>query len=578
MRFLGRDWTVAIWNGQRLNQIIAIDTETTRIVGHAVPDLITFQVTDYDSNRVFFVKKEDLPRFFNLHTSCRLVFHNAAFDLEVICKAYESLRIKFPVFDWLESGEVYDTGILYRLFMLASLGTVPHRYNLALLANEFLSVELDKDENVRLTFDQYYSNGITYYDEISAEHLEYAAKDVIITYALYRNLMTRINKFHSKSDLSQSLQVAGDFVLNRMSRRGIGVDLAARNAMLEPLNAQIRLQAEILATYGWVQGSIGVQERYEWIVDKFLNLNLPRTEDGRISSKAEDLEKFSHIPFIKAFLEYQRIHTIINFLNPLNAERIHPQFGLLKTTGRTSCEKPNLQNIPRVGGVRELFVPKPGHKFFIVDYSFLELCTLAQTCYSRYGFSRLRDIINSGRDPHKSFAADVVKRDESTITKDERQFAKAANFGFPGGLGIASFLVYARETYGVNMTFDEASDLRKNWFLSIPEMKLYMDDTTRSPWTLTGRVRGNADYCASKNTPFQGLAADGNKLALFNLEKAGFKPLIFIHDEIICEEPERNHKARFEQMKQIMIDSMRLVTPDVNIKVEGHILDRWEKR
>lgn len=885
MRFLGRDWTLAVWDSQHLNRILAIDTETTRIVEHTIPHLITFQVTDFDSNRVFFVRKEDLPRFFNMHSACRLVFHNAAFDLDVITQAYKTLGMNFPVFDWIESGEVYDTAILYRLYMLASNGQVPMQWNLAKLSEEFLSLPLEKDNDVRLTFDQYYHDGITFYDEISKDHMEYAARDVIVTYSIYRNLMTRISKYKSQSDLTQCLQVAGDFTLKRMRDRGIGVNVEGRNAMLNPLIADMRRNAEILATYGWVQGTAGVQQRYEWIVNKFLKLPLPLTTDGSITTKIEDLEKYSSNHFVKSYIDYHKAKTVINFLEPMSVPRLHPRFNLLKNTGRTSCDNPNLQNIPRAGGVRELFVPKEGHKFFIVDYSFLELCTLAQTCFTRYGFSRLRDIINAGRDPHRAFASDVVHSPEDQITKEQRQAAKACysadtelltksgwkridalyndfdteiaqynphtkeieftkpyawttkgdkviqfindyqdtkvsadhrmlmvsksagyvteilakdygsrdafcsvhggnyiqskkvlseletrlavaiqadgsfqgkkvragftksrkierfkwlldslkivyvqnvneegvhtfkfnldnrlldrhksfinnleyydnnalidevwrwdgstygkhgkmycntkendvdfvqtilvlngyksskqssndsrahhkplfniywycgdrkknieycrlidvekiyheefenvycptvptswvltrrngkvvvhgncNFGFPGGLGIATFLIWARDKYGVNMSFTEGENLRNKWFTSYPEMNLYMKDTTSFPWTITGRVRANADYCASKNCPFQGLAADGNKLALFNLEKAGFRPLIFIHDEIICEEPVYHHKSRFEEMKKIMIDSMKMVVPDVDIKVEGHILDKWEKK
>lgn len=44
--------------------------------------------------------------------------------------------------------------------------------------------------------------------------------------------------------------------------------------------------------------------------------------------------------------------------------------------------------------------------------------------------------------------------------------------------------------------------------------------------TLTGRVRGCTTFTKARNTPFSGLAADGAKLALWNLTHAGFFPSV----------------------------------------------------
>ena len=90
-----------------------------------------------------------------------------------------------------------------------------------------------------------------------------------------------------------------------------------------------------------------------------------------------------------------------------------------------------------------------------------------------------------------------------------------------------------------------------------------------------GRYRGNTFYCAEKNTPFQGLAADGAKLALYELDKNGFKINGFVHDEIITENSEAEEYLNIQE--QIMIDSMRKVVPDVLVKVESNISDFYTK-
>src|SRR5262249_9415329 len=56
--------------------------------------------------------------------------------------------------------------------------------------------------------------------------------------------------------------------------------------------------------------------------------------------------------------------------------------------------------------------------------------------------------------------------------------------------------------------------------------------------TLTGRIRGRVGYTQARNTPFQGLAADGAALALFDLVREGFRVVGFIHDEVLVELPD----------------------------------------
>jgi hypothetical protein len=53
--------------------------------------------------------------------------------------------------------------------------------------------------------------------------------------------------------------------------------------------------------------------------------------------------------------------------------------------------------------------------------------------------------------------------------------------------------------------------------------------------TLTRRPRGRVAYSQSKTAGFQGLAADGAKLALRRLVREGFRIVGFVHDEVLVE-------------------------------------------
>ena len=96
--------------------------------------------------------------------------------------------------------------------------------------------------------------------------------------------------------------------------------------------------------------------------------------------------------------------------------------------------------------------------------------------------------------------------------------------------------------------------------------------------TLTGRLRSNVCYCQRHNTPFQGLAADGAKLALWLLWRAGYRIVNFVHDEILIEVPaESNLKEHAETIRELMISGMKWVVPDVRIDVEYAASTRWYK-
>jgi DNA polymerase I-like protein with 3'-5' exonuclease and polymerase domains len=79
--------------------------------------------------------------------------------------------------------------------------------------------------------------------------------------------------------------------------------------------------------------------------------------------------------------------------------------------------------------------------FLQADYEQLELRTLAQACITLFGFSKLGEALNAGRDPHTEVAARILKKDYEWCIANKkvyevdmaRQTGKVANFGFPGG-------------------------------------------------------------------------------------------------------------------------------------------------
>jgi hypothetical protein len=297
---------------------------------------------------------------------------------------------------------------------------------------------------------------------------------------------------------------------------------------------------------------------------------------------------------------------------------------VLVRSGRTSWRNPNFQNPPQRGGFRDCFVPRPGTVFASIDYSGLEMTTLAQVCLHFFGHSAIGDAINEGKDLHTLFAGymlakegnrktyeewNAIRKDptheEYRLIKDRRQRAKAINFGCPGGLGVASLVTYA-QGYGVDLSFNEAEDLRKAWFDMWPEMEDYFgmirDASNQSPTGVfsvkqlySNRVRGGCTYTSGANTYFQGLAADGAKAALWALYKAcylgvlpdymegekchlrGVRMWAFIHDEVLFEGDQDTAHLWAPQASRIMVEEMRKYTPDIMQAAPPALMRRWLK-
>src|SRR5690606_17263058 len=61
-----------------------------------------------------------------------------------------------------------------------------------------------------------------------------------------------------------------------------------------------------------------------------------------------------------------------------NVGKIHANFNLhVARTGRLSSSGPNMQNIPRDGEIRALFVAGPGDSLMVADYSQIEMRLMA---------------------------------------------------------------------------------------------------------------------------------------------------------------------------------------------------------
>ena len=649
----------------------SFDTETTMMVGREVPDYVIGSV--FNGKQVFFIKRDDLTAFLQLHKSVALFMANAPFDLDVVEKAGGPTAIGL-----IESNGVLDVQLLGRLVDLAEMGELHNSYSLDALSERLLGVSLPKDgidahgNHIRTSFAQFRdADGVIHYQKMPPSYLTYAGTDAIATYQIAEVLLDRVERVSRREGvrfdqlLSHAIQLRASYALTQVSRNGLTIDHERRMAVLEELTLEMNAAEKYVKEHGWDGGVVSLQAILSGLVETD-GISLPRTaKTRRLSTRNEDLEEYDHIPFIGQYLQFVKTRKLIEFLRQAG-DRIHARFNPIVATGRTSSFDPNVQNFPRNSKIRSTIKASPGHVILDIDYSQIELRALAQITYRKFGYSRMLELLNEGVDLHSYFASIITKKPVSEVTDEERRKAKAVNFGYPGGLGAKSFVQYAKTTYDAIFTIEEAEAVRKQWLTTFPEVERYLEhddkqvvidsgvlaghphgasedvaywvirgillgqtqtkssgrryseeeiawafdlaESRRSPnqkktlaaiesrqgsWSLwqnfsssfnlikfdSGRIRSNVGFCQMKNNPFQGLAADGAKDALYELIRSGYRVVNFIHDEFMVELPLESDLRKHEQeIRRILIDSMQRHCPDVKIEVESSWMFNWSKK
>lgn len=383
-------------------------------------------------------------------------------------------------------------------------------------------------------------------------------------------------------------------------------------------------------------------------------VTLKKTEKGNYKLDAEFFDDHYKLdPLLKEYRDRQKMQKLVTTDLPrmewpkgsgIPARVLHASFDELKETGRTSSYASKI--FPSWNGqnphprVRACVVPRPGFYLYSVDYSGMELGTLAQKCYDLFGFSVLKDVINKGWDAHSYLGAHLafyldekfsagVQNNIPSPTGDDlylsfmrlkghenpvlakffdhyRTFAKPTGLGYPGGLGPKTFVDYAHATYKIECSEELAKELREVWHRCFPEMKLYLDwinTNCRDPYndgyaycTPLGLYRSGASFCAAANgAGLQAPSAEGALLALCRISRATYdpsvgsvlysdergprhRPQLFIHDEFIGEARiDVAHEVAHE-VSNLMVESMRVITPDVTPRAEPVLMLRWNKK
>ena len=270
-------------------------------------------------------------------------------------------------------------------------------------------------------------------------------------------------------------------------------------------------------------------------------------------------------------------------------ENVHPVTGRVHadwkqigaSTGRMSCAKPNLQNLPRDPGYRACFRPAEGRVMIKADYAQIELRIAAEMAPD----ARMKQAFIEGQDLHATTAT-LLRGKEKTgdVTPDERQLAKAVNFGLIYGMGAKSLADNARTSFGQELDEAEAAGIRRRYFEAYPGIRNWQQIHGRKAETRTvlGRRRildGDRYYTARLNSPIQGTGADGLKLALVKMwesrDDIDAFPVLAIHDEIVVEAPAEKAREAEEWLVRCMREAMEEYLKEVPVMVDAEVRRTW---
>lgn len=665
-----------------MDELIAIDTETTPIAPSGkvrgkfeVPDLVLASVAT--ASGAFTVPWEDPEPLRGLVRQGTLVFHNAAFDLAVLTKAHPSLQdgLEEAVFD----GRVLDTRVLYLMrdpdppHRAISLKFLCDRLFGHRLAKGEVRTSFRRGEPLSEAQHEYARQDAIWTRAVAERLLELplgcfrhgwgrqkevsafavgGARSPDVLYSTAAALMAwNLGPVGLQVDREALLAAHRELEREVDRRRARAVEDGLATVRRKPKAKPFAPSGEIHARgRSWTVESVsppvmgrvwkgqpqaidgvitmdqGPLRRWFAEAAEALGVDPELSEKTGAISLSRDSWKdyYSELPSpLQSYLDMQKKAKYLSaFTRPLvesGARAVHPRYFVPgAATGRWSCSRPNLQQVPR-RGIRHIYRARPGHRLVYADYPTLELYTLAHALSCMQIPGPLLETLRSGEDIHTRTAALMNNKPAAEVTPAERQGGKACSFGVPGGMG-ARKLWRTGKNAGLPWTPEEASAVRQKWLEAYPDVARYLgrlrvdvfrelkpankkaEDWLRElgfapeeAWPRTfdilravnggrvftvrlpsGRVLPERNYSAAANSFFQCLGADVITEAFIRATKEGLRVAAVVHDSITVEAPTAAADAAGRALTKVMADALIAVCPTVpRPQIEYEVTKRW---
>lgn len=508
-----------------------------------------------------------------------IVGHNLKFDLKFLKQQFN-----------INPENLFDTWIAEILISGGMKARQRGTTTLEAVTKDRLNIELNKDEKLRQSFKG---------QELTKEQINYAAMDVAVLPAIYKQQQTQLKELGLENVFEIEMSCIPATVWLELS--GLPLDMEGLKKVQDEIKKKIEAAEFKVKTI--------LKESGNKNLDLFglpaVNLDSPIQLLGvmrgiglKIDSTGDEVISGIDHPIGKAIKEYRKQHKlltgfILKYPGHINkvSGRIQPSFNQVGTnTGRFTSSKPNMQQVPHDKSIRALFKAGVGNKIITADYSQIELRIIAEVSQE----PKFLDIYKNNRDLHRLTASLILKKPESEITKDERQQAKAINFGFAYGLGAQSFKEKTKNDYDIDISIEQAQEFRNTFFKNYPVLASYLHTVARTAAgqkqirNKSGRiVRFEPGLEAwqyenmGRNTPIQSLSADITKTAMdrlyHKLKPFNAKLINAVHDELVFEVQEDRVTEAAQVIKDEMEAAGREYLKSIPCIVEVVMGESWQK-
>jgi DNA polymerase-1 len=559
---------------------LGLDTETAKLdefIGHPKagldPHLTRIRLIQMygggDTVYIFDLFELDIGVFAPLW-NLPMVAHNAVFDLKHL----------------LHAGVSPEKIGCTMLMENALTGKLP---SLAALSRQYLGLGMSKEEQ---TSDWNVP-------ELTRDQLSYSGMDAVAVKKLYQILSDLLKQ--GKRAKTYALMRDAMPAIAQLELNGIHFDVEKHAKLMKAWQIKKPDAAEKLKqVLGPYTSPDSPKQLSDWLKACLEpdDLNIwPKTKTGQLKTDANTLARYPEHPLATPLLLYKEADKMLSTFGTGYTEHINPKTGRIHsnfrlggtTTGRFSCYSPNIQNPPRDKSFRELFSAPPGRSIIVADYEQIELRIAALVS----GDKNMLEIYKRGQDLHKMTAATTADVPSEEVTKDQRQAAKPVNFGLLYGQGYRGLARYAKATYGVNMTENDAKLAKEAFFKAYPDLRSWQQsaaqeaERTKRVVTPCGRTRDfNKEargyrYTEALNTPIQGGAAEVLMAALSRLPKClkgiDAKLVNIVHDEIVLEVDNKDIDCAKAALEKAMVEGMLAVFPQASTRnlVESKSGNNW---
>ncbi len=437
-----------------------------------------------------------------------------------------------------------------------------------------------------------------------AKAKDYAGEESLLSFQLFDRLSEEMKKEKDLMAVYQKIEKPLMPVLMHMERTGALLDSKLLQQQSRQLEKAMKQIAEQIFSHSKTEFNINSPAQLGKVLYEEMGFTSGRKTKGGKHSTAESIlqELAIEHEFPRLILDYRSVSKLKNtYTDPL-PQLVNPKTGRVHTsfdqagaaTGRLASLHPNLQNIPirtaEGRRIRQAFIAPAGRLLASADYSQIELRIMAHLSKDK----TLLDAFQRKQDIHRVTAAEVLGKEPSQVTDEERRQAKAINFGLIYGMsafGLARQLrieqsaaqefikIYFNRYPGVQKYITQTRSLahKKGWAETLSGRRVYTPDINS-----TNFVARSAAERAAINAPVQGTAADIIKLAMLKVSAAldhqRASLILQVHDELLLEVDE----DYIDQCEQLVRDSMTQVAPlkeklQVDLEVDFGYGANWDE-